>query len=177
MNDVLLKDYRPECLLKVAAHVPERARFPVIDAHNHLFGDLPAEKLIEVMDAVGVRDVGERDRQHDPAVGEQHLQHRPPWAGSLHGALRAAIPGPVRRADDGRFRPVGRSGAAEGRRFRQAVHRTVWRPTWPAGARGLKVTKELGLFFRDRTGAMLRVDDERLGADLGAGGRIGRARA
>ena len=54
MKEVLLTDYRPECLLKVAAHVPERARFPVIDAHNHLFGDLPAEQLIEVMDAVGV---------------------------------------------------------------------------------------------------------------------------
>ena len=40
MKEVLLKDYRPECLLKVESHVPERARFPVIDAHNHLFGDL-----------------------------------------------------------------------------------------------------------------------------------------
>jgi predicted TIM-barrel fold metal-dependent hydrolase len=30
------------------------------------------------------------------------------------------------------------------------------------GASGLKVTKELGLFFRDREGSMLRVDDERL---------------
>ena len=30
------------------------------------------------------------------------------------------------------------------------------------GARGLKVTKELGLYYRDHTGAMLRIDDERL---------------
>ena len=30
------------------------------------------------------------------------------------------------------------------------------------GACGLKVTKELGLFYRDGDGAMLRVDDERL---------------
>ena len=42
-----------------------------------------------------------------------------------------------------------------------------------AGACGLKVTKELGLFFRDHTGAMLPVNDERLApiweraADLG----------
>ena len=53
MKEVLLKDFRPECLLKAAEHVPQRARFPVIDAHNHLFGDLPADKLVEVMDAVG----------------------------------------------------------------------------------------------------------------------------
>ena len=55
MTDVLLKDFRPECLLRVASHAPQRARFPVIDAHNHLFGELAPEKLIEVMDAVGVR--------------------------------------------------------------------------------------------------------------------------
>ena len=55
MKEVLLKDFRPQCLLRVASHVPQQARFPVIDAHNHLFGELPAGKLIEVMDAVGVR--------------------------------------------------------------------------------------------------------------------------
>ena len=38
-----------------------------------------------------------------------------------------------------------------------------------AGACGLKVTKELGLFYRDHTGAMLRVDDERLGRRSGSG--------
>jgi predicted TIM-barrel fold metal-dependent hydrolase len=31
-----------------------------------------------------------------------------------------------------------------------------------AGARGLKITKELGLYFRDHAGDLLRVDDERL---------------
>ena len=42
-----------------------------------------------------------------------------------------------------------------------------------AGARGLKVTKELGLFFRDHTGAMLRVDDERLAPIWQRAGELG----
>lgn len=55
MNEVLLKDFQPSCLLKVAENIPQRARFPVIDAHNHLFGDLSGEELIETMDVVGVQ--------------------------------------------------------------------------------------------------------------------------
>ena len=39
MDELFLKDYRPKCLLHVPAHIPEQARFPVIDAHNHLFGN------------------------------------------------------------------------------------------------------------------------------------------
>src|SRR3972149_9614080 len=54
-EEVLLKDFRPKPLLRVAERIPERARFEAVDAHNHLFGDLPAERLIEVMDAVGVK--------------------------------------------------------------------------------------------------------------------------
>ena len=42
-----------------------------------------------------------------------------------------------------------------------------------AGACGLKVTKELGLFYRDRTGAMLRVDDERLAPIWERAGELG----
>ena len=55
MDEVLLKDYRPRCLLNLPSHVPQTARFPVIDAHNHLFGERSAEDLISVMDAVGVK--------------------------------------------------------------------------------------------------------------------------
>jgi len=35
-------------------HIPDRASFPVIDAHNHLWGKLGADQLVEIMDAVGV---------------------------------------------------------------------------------------------------------------------------
>ncbi len=48
-------EFRPKSLLRRPAHVPERARFAVIDAHNHLFADRPAEEIVAVMDAVGVQ--------------------------------------------------------------------------------------------------------------------------
>ncbi|HUJ75447.1 MAG TPA: amidohydrolase, partial [bacterium] len=51
----LFMDYRPEPLLRRPAHIPERARFPVIDAHNHLFNDTPADQMVSVMDQVGVQ--------------------------------------------------------------------------------------------------------------------------
>ena len=54
-KEVFLKDYQPKCLLNLPSHVPQKARFPVVDAHNHLIGDLTPEKLIEVMDATGVK--------------------------------------------------------------------------------------------------------------------------
>ena len=97
MKEVLAKDYRPECLLKVAAHIPERARFPVVDAHNHLFGDVPAEQLIEMMDAVRRTGVGQRDGQHHAAVGRQHLyassaaQFSTLWRITC-GGIRAGLP-------------------------------------------------------------------------------------
>ena len=43
------------CSAARPAHIPEKARFPVIDAHNHLFADMPAEEMTRIMDAVGVR--------------------------------------------------------------------------------------------------------------------------
>ena len=35
-NDLLLKDFKPISALQLEEHIPERAKFPVIDAHNHL---------------------------------------------------------------------------------------------------------------------------------------------
>ena len=35
-RDILLRAYRPQSRLEVAEHRVERARFPAVDAHNHL---------------------------------------------------------------------------------------------------------------------------------------------
>src|ERR1035437_4431596 len=55
MGGRIQMDFRPEPFLKRQATIPDRARFPVIDAHNHLFGEFSPEELIAVMDQVGVR--------------------------------------------------------------------------------------------------------------------------
>jgi hypothetical protein len=161
MGEVLLSDYRPRCLLNVPSHVPEKARFPVVDAHNHLFGDLEPEKLIEIMDAVGVKvwvnvtgnvtlpledntyTIARRPFGH---FAEHFLKRHPGRFAAFTMSDFAQWNDPILPKDD---------GFAD--RCIEHLEEDV-----AQGACGLKVTKELGLFFRDHSGAMLRVDDERL---------------
>jgi len=160
-DEVLLKDYRPKCLLNLPSHEPEKARFPVVDAHNHLFGDLAPEKLIEIMDAAGVRvwvnvtgnvtlpledntyTIARRELGH---FVEHYVKAYPGRFAALTMSDFAQWGDPVLLKDDG---------------FTDRCIEHL-EEDLANGASGLKVTKELGLFFRDREGCMLRVDDERL---------------
>lgn len=161
MSDLLLKDFRPECLLKVAAHVPEKARFEVIDAHNHLFGEVPAERLVELMDAVGVRTwVNVTGNTTMPVVNntytiarrdidcfmENYVHRYPGRFAALTMADFAQWGDPVLLKDPGFARRCIEHFEAD----------------LSKGACGLKVTKELGLYYRDAAGELLHVDDERL---------------
>ena len=172
MDEVLLKDYRPQCLLKVAEHIPQQARFPVVDAHNHLFGDLPADKLIELMDAVGVETwINVTGNTTMPLVNntysiarrglecfvENYVQRYPGRFAAMTMADFAQWGDPVLLKDDD-----------FAKRCIDCLERDV-----AAGARGLKVTKELGLYFRDRSDALLRVDDQRLAPIWHRAGELG----
>ncbi len=161
MTDVLLKDFRPHCLLRVESHVPQQARFPVIDAHNHLFGDLPADKLIEVMDAVGVRVwVNVTGNTVLPLVNNTYTIARrelsvfmDEYAGRYPGRFAALTMADFAQWGD----PVLIKDDDFAKRCIARLEADV-----AGGARGLKLTKELGLYFRDRTDTLIRVDDERL---------------
>ncbi|MFH1265813.1 MAG: amidohydrolase family protein, partial [Planctomycetota bacterium] len=127
----------------------------------HLFGDLEPEKLIEVMDAVGVKvwvnvtgnvtmplenntyTIARRDLDH---FVEHYVKRYPGRFAALTMSDFAQWGDPVLLKDDG---------------FTQRCIEHL-EEDLAKGAAGLKVTKELGLFFRDREGSMLRVDDERL---------------
>lgn len=54
--DLRLTDFAPRSQLKVAAHVPEHPRFPVIDYHNHL-DSLDPRDVLRIMDACGVEKI------------------------------------------------------------------------------------------------------------------------
>ncbi len=45
---------KSNCYLFREEHIPEKAAFAVIDAHNHMWGRQSAETMVEVMDCVGV---------------------------------------------------------------------------------------------------------------------------
>ncbi|HET6452716.1 MAG TPA: hypothetical protein VFI08_15460, partial [Spirochaetia bacterium] len=144
---------RPEVLLRRPAHVPERARFAVIDAHNHLFADMPAAEMTRVMDAVGVRvflnvtgncalpydEKGYTIRRRDFA------EYRSRWMEERPGRFAGFTMGEFARWDD--FTLDLDHGFAE--QCIKAMEADV-----SQGALGLKLTKELGLRFHTPDGRM-----------------------
>jgi predicted TIM-barrel fold metal-dependent hydrolase len=170
-DEVLLKDFRPQTLLRVAERIPERACVPAVDAHNHLFGDLPAEKLIEIMDAVGVRvwvnvtgnvtlpledntyTIARRDFGH---FAEHYLKKYPGRFAALTMSDFAQWGDPILLKDDFVDRCI------------QHLEEDL-----DKGACGLKLTKELGLFFRDTDDNLLPVDDRRLAPIWRRAGELG----
>lgn len=154
-HELSLREFQPRTALVTEDHTPSRARYPVVDAHNHLRRALddPAE-LLELMAALNVHAIVDLDG----GWGEQLDQHL--------SCLRAPYPDRFcvfawvdwREVDDPHF------GARWARRLAEAVR---------AGAQGLKVFKSLGLVYRDRTGALIRVDDPRLDPVWAAAGDLG----
>jgi predicted TIM-barrel fold metal-dependent hydrolase len=154
-------DYRPAPLLKRPAHVPGRARHPAIDAHNHLFADMPPQEMVRIMDAVGVETFinvtgncampfdqkGYTIRRRELSWYMEH------YVRPFPGRFAAFTMAEFARWDDFTLDPGG--GFAES--CIAALEEDVRR-----GALGLKVTKELGLRFHEPDGRMVRVDDPRL---------------
>jgi predicted TIM-barrel fold metal-dependent hydrolase len=148
-------------LLRRPSHVPEKARFPVIDAHNHLFADMPAREMAAVMDATGVRifvnltgncalpfdEKGYTIRRRDFGDYERR------WMKAQPGRFAAFTMAEFARWDDFTIDLDG-GFVDECIASLEADVRM--------GAVGLKVTKELGLRFHTTDGKMVGVDDTRL---------------
>ena len=148
-RDLLLRDFKPRSMLVVPVHEVERAAFPAIDVHNHVNdargkdGAVPVAELLARMDRLNVKRI-------------VILTGR--WGEALQQVVdRMAKPHPDRftvftEPDWSRIDEPG-FGVAMAAQIRDGVAR---------GARGLKVTKVLGLQVRDRTGRLVTVDDPRL---------------
>src|SRR5437588_10242560 len=60
---LLLRDFHPRSMLHAAVHSVERAKFPVIDVHQHVddamgIGDrVPPARLVEIMDRTNVKTI------------------------------------------------------------------------------------------------------------------------
>ncbi|MGI6209432.1 MAG: amidohydrolase family protein [Anaerolineae bacterium] len=151
-DDLRLQDFLPESQLVLPEHHIERARFPAIDAHNHMRwlhsgSDQPQdshpEALIAALDRHNVRGIVDLD-------------------GFVNGRLRAAL-------DDVKAKYPDRVAVLA------ALDWSVTsEPGWPdalvrqfqeaikLGVDGLKIFKSLGLTIRDETGRLIAVDDPRL---------------
>jgi predicted TIM-barrel fold metal-dependent hydrolase len=158
---LLLKDFDPQPMVYLPVHEVSRAKFPVIDVHNHVndAGGIhdeamdPAE-VVRIMDAANVKKIV-------ILTGK--------WGEKLQGVLDQMVKAyPDRfmvfeqidysKIDDANF------GAAMVQQLDESVAR---------GARGLKVLKDLGLGVRDKSGKLVAVDDPRLDPIWEECGRLG----
>jgi uncharacterized protein len=158
---LLLKDFEPRSMVHLAVHETPRARFPVIDVHNHvndaagIHGKaIPAADVIRVMDHANLKKI---------------VILTGMWGEKLQGVLDKMVkPYPDRfvvftqvdwsRIDEPNF------STEMVKQLDDAVHR---------GARGLKVLKDLGLGVRDKSGKLVAIDDPRIDPVWEECGRLG----
>jgi hypothetical protein len=165
---------KPDCYLVREEHVPARAAFPLVDAHNHLWGKWKSlEDVVRVMDAVGVvsycdltANVAICWGQGGYVLGQGsfsdfrvHVADRFP--GRFYGFTTATFVQPTDR-------PLFRDAGDFVRRTVDLLHEHV-----AQGARGLKILKELGLRYVDGDGRRVAVDDPRLAPIWEAAARLG----
>jgi predicted TIM-barrel fold metal-dependent hydrolase len=157
---LLLRDFKPVSMLHVPEHKIDRARFYVIDVHNHINdaqgidAHMDPKHVIQIMDATNVKTVviltgmwGDKlqkviDEMVKPYPGRFMVFTQIDWS----------------KIDDPNF----------SREMVQQLDDAVRR-----GARGLKLLKDLGLGVRDKSGKLIAVDDPRLDPVWEECGRLG----
>lgn len=161
IRELKLADWEPRSMLIVKESRVERAKFPVIDAHNHLGGGKAlltkerVDRYLHEMDASNVRTVVNLDGG---------------WGQRLEETLDA-----LDRAHPGRFLTfalidfsgIDSPGWTERERKRLEAG-------FKAGAKGLKIHKSLGLGVRDSQGRLVAVDDSRIDPLWEVCGQFGR---
>jgi len=155
-DDLLLKEFTPRSALVVEEHILEKARFPVVDFHNHLgyweqgvqgaspgwtVNDVP--RTIELMDEMNIRCVVNLDGGWGDQLKKNLERYKEPYPDRF--CVFAWVD----------FSQIDESGFGEkwARELEDAVK---------AGVQGLKVFKKLGLNYRDHSGKLVPVDDPRI---------------
>src|SRR5438128_9919870 len=156
---VLLKDFHPASMLHAPVHEIERARYYLIDVHNHVNDaqgidePMPPQHVVEVMDKTNVKTVviltgmwGEKlqqviDKMVKPYPGRFMVFTQIDWSKIDDPKFSQEM---VAQLDDGVAR----------------------------GASVLKVLKDLGLGVKDKTGKLITVDDPRRHRMWGRWGRL-----
>jgi predicted TIM-barrel fold metal-dependent hydrolase len=156
-DGLLLRDFEPESMLHARTTEVRQARYPVIDVHCHLNDGIVMqrsvnpEQFIRVMDATNVKAA---------------INLTGGWGERLSKSIDNL------------------SGAFPGRFFvfTQIDYTRIDEPNYlletldaahAAGAKGVKVLKDLGLTVRDRRGKLVRIDDPRLDCVWERAGQLG----
>jgi len=163
-----------QCFLVHDEHLPQQARFPVIDAHNHLWAAWETvETVVQVMDAVGILAYCDLTANIDLEWIEGGYAFR-------SGDIKRFFDNTVKR-HPGRFygfttatftRPVSQPLFEDSRQFVEETIELMHEHV-ALGARGLKILKELGLHYRDGRGELIHIDDECLAPVWEEAGKLG----
>jgi predicted TIM-barrel fold metal-dependent hydrolase len=134
--------FRPVSTLVAENHSPQRARFPVIDYHNHLDALEPVD-VLRVMDSCGIERIVNITMQ----TGDNAIR----------------MIDKFQSVDADRFATIGWMdwSGVERADFTEVTLQRLERLV-EHGAKGIKFWKDLGLSVSDAKGNLLRVDDERL---------------
>ncbi|MGH9514224.1 MAG: amidohydrolase family protein [Terriglobales bacterium] len=157
---LLLRDFHPVQMLHTPVHNVDKAKYYVIDVHNHVNDaqgideHMPPQQVVKIMDATNVKTVviltgmwGEK-LQH---VIDEMVKPYP-------GRFIVFEQIDFSKIDDPNF---SQEMVAQ---LDDSVRR---------GARGLKQLKDLGLTDRDKSGKLIAIDDPRLDPIWDEAGRLG----
>ena len=157
---LLLKDFAPTSMLHAPVHPVPKARFYVIDVHNHVNDaagidePMPPERVVEVMNNTNVKTI---------------VILTGMWGDKLQHVLDEMV-----KAYPGRFivfQQIDWSKIDDPNFSQEMVAQLD--DSVARGARGLKILKDFGLGVRDKTGALIKVDDPRLDPVFEECGRLG----
>lgn len=162
------------CRLVKKNIIPERARFPVVDAHNHLWSDWDrVDEVVRIMDAAGVLCCSDLTANLDLHWVEGGYSFQPGRIETFFERVAARHPGRFYCFTTATFsRPFDAPLFSDARAF---VEETIeqLREHVRLGARGMKILKELGLRYRDSTGKIVFADDPRLAPIWDEAGQLG----
>ena len=144
------------------SHYSLRAMFPVIDAHNHLWGNWQVKNIVKVMDEVGVVSYCDLTANINISWAQGGYCLRQGRIEDFFSNCVAKYAGRFFCFTAATFaKPTDKPLFTDATRF---VDETIelLNQHVALGARGLKVLKELGLHYKDTDGKLIFIDDERL---------------
>lgn len=143
-GDLRLLDWQPKSQMVVKETIILKPKFPVIDIHNHL-GDLKnTKKYLQEMDKAGVWKAVSLDGRSAKDFYKEHLEVSQKLSKER---LLVFFRPDFSNIDDPDY------GIKEAKKLEDAVR---------LGARGMKVSKVLGLTDKDKSGKVIPVDDPRI---------------
>lgn len=140
----------------------DKAAFPVIDAHNHLWGNWQVEKVLKTMNEVGVSS-------YCDLTGNVHIEFAdggyvitPGNISEFFENCALKYPGKFYCFTMSNFaQPTNKPLFSDAGRFVAECIETLNNHA-QQGAKGLKILKELGLHYRDSGGELINCNDRRL---------------